>query len=132
LFDVSGMRPGDEVFADLIILNGGPVELTYTLTSVAATSSLLDTSQPDDLQLSVLRCGATFSVCGQTVYASQAVLSNAPMGGPDPVGTGGARGLRPLTQDYLRVRVNFPFTAGNAFQGAHTVLRFVWVSSQAL
>jgi hypothetical protein len=132
LFDVSVMQPGDEATAYLALSNGGPVELTYTLTIAATSSSLLDTSQPNDLQLEVTRCGATFTVCGQTVYAGPAIVSNALMGGPDTVGTTGDRGLRPQTLDYLRVRIIMPFAAGNALQGAHSILRFVWISSQAL
>jgi hypothetical protein len=131
LFDVAAMRPGDQATAYLVILNGGQVDLTYVLSVDATTSSLLDTSQPNDLQLGVARCGATFTVCAQTAYAGRAIVANAPMGGPDTVGTTGARGLRPLTQDYLRVRVSFPVTAGNALEGAHSVLRFKWISSQA-
>jgi hypothetical protein len=131
LFDVSVMQPGDEATAYLALSNGGPVELTYTLTIGATSSSLLDTSQPNDLQLDVTRCGATFTVCGQTVYAGPAIVSNALMGGPDTVGTTGDRGLRPQTLDYLRVRIILPFAAGNALQGAHSILRFVWISSQA-
>jgi hypothetical protein len=126
------MRPGDEATAYLRILNGGQVDLTYVLTTSPTTSSVLDSSQPDALQLSVVRCGATFTVCGQTVYAGPALVSNAPMGGPDTVGTSGARGVRPLSRDYLRVRVSFPSAAGNTFEGARSVLRFVWTSSQAL
>jgi hypothetical protein len=30
------------------------------------------------------------------------------------------------------VRIIMPFAAGNALQGAHSILRFVWISSQAL
>jgi hypothetical protein len=132
LFDVSVMQPGDEATAYLAIINGGSVDLTYTMTVGATTSSPLDTNQPNDLQLEVSRCGATFTVCGQTVYAGPAIVSNALMGGPDTVGTTGERGLRPQTLDYLRVRISLPSAAGNALQGAHTILRFVWVSSQAL
>jgi hypothetical protein len=131
LFDVSAMRPGDNATAYLDVLNGGSIDLTYTLTVDATTSSALDTNQPNSLQLTVLRCGATFTVCTQTVYAGPAMVANAPMGGPDTVGTIGARGLRPLTHDYLRVRISFPFAAGNAFEGAHSVIRFVWTSTQA-
>jgi hypothetical protein len=132
LFDVSGMRPGDEATAFLVIFNGGQLDLTYSLSIDATTSSLLDTSQLDDLQLSVMRCGATFTVCGQSVYAGRILVANAPVGGPDTVGTTGAHGMRPLTRDYLRMRVTFPFTAGNAFEGAHSILRFILTSSQAL
>jgi hypothetical protein len=131
LFDVSVMQPGDEATAYLALSNGGALELTYTLTIAATSSSLLDTSQPNDLQLEVTRCGATFTVCGQTVYAGPAIVSNALMGGPDTVGTTGDRGLRPQTLDYLRVKISLPFAAGNALQGAHSILRFVWASSQA-
>jgi hypothetical protein len=131
LFDVSVMQPGDEATAYLAIINGGSLDLTYTMTIGATTSSPLDTNQPNDLQLEVSRCGATFTVCGQTVYAGPAIVSNALMSGPDTVGTTGERGLRPQTLDYLRVRISLPSAAGNAFQGAHTILRFLWVSSQA-
>jgi hypothetical protein len=135
LFNVVGMRPGDQATANLSINNGGTVDLTWALTIDATTSSLLNTaSSPvaNDLQLDILRCGATFTLCGQTVYTGRAIVSNAPMGGPDTVGTSGGRGLRPQTRDYLRMRVSFPITAGNTFRNEHSILRFVWTSTQAL
>jgi len=131
------MQPGDEATAYLAIVNGGLIDLTYTLAVDATTSSLLDSGQPDDLQLEVARCGATFTVCTQIVYVGRAItpalpVGGPPMGGPDTVGSTGQFGLRPLTQDYLRVRVSFPVAAGNAFQDAQTKLHFVWTSTQAL
>lgn len=132
LFDVSNMRPGDQATAYVVILNGGPVDLTYSLTINATLSSALDTNPSGDLQLNVARCGATFTVCAGTVYDGPVVVAYAPMGGPDTVGTSGSRGLRPLTQDYLRVQVRLPVAADNVFEDAHSVLRFVWTSVQAL
>jgi len=132
------MRPCDEVTAYADVTNGRSIDLTYVLTIQAidstgtTTSSLLDTNPLNGLQLTVARCGATFTVCTQTVYSGRAIAVIDPMGGPDAVGTTGQRGVRALSHDYLQLRVKFPIAAGNVFEDAQSILRFGWTSTQAL
>jgi hypothetical protein len=138
LFNVQAMRPCDEVSAYIAVTNGRSIDLTYALTiqaideTGATTSSLLDTDSLNGLQLIVTRCGATFTVCTQIVYSGPAIAVIDPMGGPDAVGTSGQRGVRPLSHDYLQLRVKFPIAAGNVFEDAQSILRLSWTSTQAL
>jgi hypothetical protein len=133
LFELSEgkpLRPGDQVVTNVIVLNSGTLDLTYAMSVDATRSSPLDTD-PGGLQLSVSRCGATFRVCSETVYSGPAVVSNAPLRGPETVGAQRKLGLRPSTQDYLQLRVSFPASASNATANATSVLRFTWTSAQA-
>ena len=135
LFDLANsptLRPGNQAVTNLTVLNGGAMALTYGLSVDATSSSPLDTNTVEGLQLTVVRCGATFSVCTETVYAGPAVTTATPMGGPENVGSGSARGLRPFSLDFLQLRVLLPASAGNAIEGASSTLRFSWDVRQAL
>jgi hypothetical protein len=124
------LRPGDQVVTNVIVFNSGTLDLTYAMKVDATQSSSLDTDR-SGLQLIISRCGATFTVCNETVYSGPAVVSTTPMGGPETVGSRQQTGLRPWTQDYLQLRVSFPASAGNPVAGATSVLRFTWTSAQA-
>jgi hypothetical protein len=115
----------------VVVVNGASVGLTYSMQVDATQSSTLDRDARNGLQVSVSRCGATFTICN-VVYSGPAVSSNVPMGGPESVGPRQQAGLRPSTQDYLQLRVSFPLSATNPIQGATSVLRFTWISAQAL
>jgi hypothetical protein len=130
LADGTVLRPGDQVVTNVVVLNSGTLGLTYSMQVDATQSSALDTDRGTGLQLTVSRCGATFTVCN-AVYAGPAVASSVPMGGPETVGSRQQTGLRPSTQDYLQLRVSFPPSAGNAAAGATSTLRFTWTSAQA-
>jgi hypothetical protein len=133
IFQVPAMQPGDVAIADVLIANDGTADFTYTLTVEATTSSLLDADPVNGLQMAVLRCGASYGLsCSQTPYSGPAIAAQAPMGGPQTVGTGGAqRGLRPSTQDYVEMRFSIPTATGNAFQSQTSVLRFTWTATHA-
>ena len=138
---MGSLRPGDTSAAYTTVHNDGNLAFTYSLTidretppapTPSPTPSILDTNTTDGLQLQVLRCDPLNpTLCTEIVYAGPAVMTT-PAGGPDAVGAGGAQqGLAPGSQDYLELRFTLPASAGNAFQGASSVLRFSWTATEA-
>lgn len=132
LFDVAAMKPGDVAVANVVIQNGGNVDVTLTLAVDATTSSVLDQDLDDGLQLTVKRCEVSFTRCDETAYSGPAIVADAGLGGPQTVGGAGGRpGLRAASQDYLELQFRFPASAGNQFQRARSVLRLTWTGTEA-
>ncbi|MBI4214054.1 MAG: hypothetical protein HY534_07080, partial [Chloroflexi bacterium] len=135
LYTVSSAQPGQTFEVIAALRNDAAVGFTYTLSVEAepGQSSILDTDPITGLQLAIYRCSPSTTLCDVLVYSGPAIVVNQPMGGPQAVGTGGAQqGLGPGQFDYVSMRFTLPASAGNEFQGATSVLKFVWTAAEAL
>lgn len=118
------LAPGDVVDRALDLHNSSSVALTgVTLTTSTATSSSLDSDSVNGLKIGIERCSTTWAevqVSGVYTYTCLGVQSSAlstrpvavtsePLSGV-PIGAGGGTA-------HLRVRMQLPAAAGNAFQG---------------
>lgn len=133
IFEVSSIRPGQTARGDVVVRNDSGVGFTYTFSVEATVPSILTTDTTNGLQLVIVRCDITYALCPDIVYTGPAIVTNAPLGGPDGVGTGGAQdGLAASGLDFLQLRFQLPADAGNAFRGISSTLRFIWTGTEAL
>jgi spore coat-associated protein N len=151
---LTNMIPGDSRTDLLTIQSTGSEDMTYTLTTTASTSSLLDTSVADGLQLFVERCSVAWTgtgpgaTCGGTradvigtsaapvpvIGATRAMGNLCDSGANAQRATRGnscANGAITVTNnDHLRVRVNLANSAPNTFQGLSSTIVFTWNGTQ--
>ena len=132
----TGVAPGDTVERAVDLTTGGSVTAaTAALTTVAGTSSLLDSDPADGLQLVVDRCSVAWAETevssGVYTYAcpgtAATVLSASPV-----IVTDAALANLDLdgTVNHLRVTLSLPVTAGNEFQGLSSVIDYTFSAVQ--
>jgi hypothetical protein len=131
----TNVAPGDSLQRAVTITNTGSVDMlnTVTLTSTAATTSLLDTDATNGLQINIDKCSVawtessvpyTYTCSGTTttVLASGSVIgTNKALS--NIVATAG-------TANYLRATLTLPSTAGNTFQGLSSTIDFTFNGQQ--
>jgi predicted ribosomally synthesized peptide with SipW-like signal peptide len=151
---LSNMIPGDSRTDHLTIQSTGSEDMTYTLTTTASASSLLDTSAANGLQLYIQRCSVPWtgtgpgSTCSGTAAdvvgtsaAPVAVIGSARAMGnlcdSDANAQRATRGnscangsITVMDNDYLKVRTNLPTAAPNTFQGLTSTIVFTWDGTQ--
>jgi predicted ribosomally synthesized peptide with SipW-like signal peptide len=130
----TNLAPGDTIERSVDVKNVGSIALAnVTLTTTATTSSLLDTDATNGLQMVIDRCSTawtesafpyTYTCSGTTtsVLPSRAVI------GAGLTLTGLT--LTANTDNYLRVKLTFPTTAGNSFQGLTSVVSYAFTGTQ--
>lgn len=129
----SGIIPGDTISRAVDLQNNGTENLSsITLTTVATTSSLLDTDATNGLQMVIDRCSVAWLETGTSPAFSytcggtqSSVLTTRAV-----IGSGIA--LANLTTptagntDHLRVLLTFPTTATNTMQGLNSVIQYTF------
>lgn len=133
----SGLVPGDTMQRAVDLQNSGTTTLaSITLTTTAATSSLLDTDTTNGLQLVIDRCsqawteaGATPAftyTCGgttSTVLSTRAVIgSNLTLSNLTSTTIGNT--------DHLRVTLTFPSGAPTGLQGQTSAITYAFTGTQ--
>jgi spore coat-associated protein N len=156
ILTLSNMIPGDTVSDVVNILSTGTEDMTYTLTTTATTSSVLDTNTTDGLKLWIQRCsqawtntgaaatcgGQVADVVGTSGSPVPIIGSNIAMGKLCDSDADGQRTTRgnnclnsPLTidtknSDFLKIRVSLPSSADDTFQGKTSTIQFTWNGAQ--
>lgn len=120
------------------LTNGGsPDWASATLTTTAPTSSPLDGNAANGLQMVLDRCSTAWTeavtpvgshtyTCGGT---RSTLVDSRPVIGAD-IALGSLASLTAGGPDHLRVTLMLPHNAGDAFQGATSVLRFSFDGTQ--
>lgn len=136
--DVGNVAPGDTAERAVTLLNTSSLPLDHIdLSTVATTSSLLDTDTTHGLQVVLERCsipwtetplgggGFTYACAGTTttVLASRPVVMTAQALSSLALGAGGGTA-------YLRVTTSLPPSAGNAFQSSSSELDLTFSATQ--
>lgn len=125
----TGLVAGDTLDRQVKLSNVGNTDLgSLKLTTTALTSSLLDTDVTNGLKLSIDRCSVAWTESGPpytytcagtitSVLAARPVVgSNIDLGTLGSSTAGGS--------DFLRVRLQLPAAADNAFQGKESTIRY--------
>jgi spore coat-associated protein N len=128
--DATNIAPNDTIQRAVTLENTGSIDmLSASLTTVATTTSALDTDATNGLQMVVDQCSVPWTesafpyvyTCGgttTTVVASRPVIgSGVALPGIDT--TAGAA-------NHLRVTLTFPGTAGNTLQDLDSVIDFTF------
>lgn len=130
----SNIAAGDTIQRAVDVKNSGSITLSgVSLTTTATTSSVLDTDAVNGLQMVIDRCSVawtesatpyTYTCSGTTssVVASRAVVASA-------VALGNLT-LTANTDNYLRVTLTLPSTAGNTLQNQSSVINYAFTATQ--
>ena len=129
--NATGLAPGEFVYRAFDVTNSGTTRFTaFTLSSVAGTSSLLDTDPVHGLTVRLQRCSVPWSESGSDpnyTYSCPGVLTEVL--GPRPVVMAGQplsamASAVPGGTDHLLLTESLPATADNSFQGLTSALTF--------
>lgn len=133
----SNIVPGDTIQRQVTLSDTGTTNLSsISLTTSAATSTLLDSDTTNGLQMSIQSCPTAWTESGTapaytytcsgsatTVLVSRPVIgSNINLPGLNSLNAGGV--------DNLVVTLSLPTTAGNTFQGLSDQLSFSFTGTQ--
>lgn len=133
----TGLVPGDSVQRAVTLSNSGTQDLSgVALTTVASTTSKLDTDTTNGLQVAIDSCSVPWTEAGTApayTYtcsgATKSVLAARPIIGANlPLINLGSTGAGKA--DNLRVSVTFPTAADNSFQGISSVVGFTFTGTQ--
>jgi hypothetical protein len=151
---LSNMIPGDSKADLLTVQSTGSEDMTYTLSTTASASSLLDTSAANGLQLYIQRCSVAWTGSGQSatcggtaadvvgtsaapvsiIGAARAMGNLCDSGADTQRATRGNScangGITVKDSDFLKVRVSLPSAAPNTFQGLSSTILFTWDGTQ--
>ena len=131
--DATGLAPGNVVYRAFDITNSGTVPFTsYTLSSTATTSSLLDTDLTRGLQARVERCSLPWAESGTSpsftytcpgtrtdmVASRPVIMVSVPLAGMSSAAPDGT--------DHLLLSETLPTGADNSFQNQMTAVTFTF------
>jgi spore coat-associated protein N len=133
--DATAIAPGDTIQRSVDLINQGSVNLaSVTLTTLATTSSVLDTDTTYGLQMVIDKCSQAWTesgppytyTCGgstSTVLSSRAVIQSG-------VTLSNLASLTAGSTDHLRVTLTFPSGAGNSFQNKSSTIQYTFTGTQ--
>ena len=134
----TGLVPGDTIQRSVTLSNTGNQDLgsLSLTTSAPTTSSLLNTDTTNGLQLSIDACSTGWTEAGTApaytytcTGTTSVVLASRPVVGAN-VALAGLTALTNGKTDNLRVKLAFPTTADNTFQGLNSVINFDFTGTQ--
>jgi spore coat-associated protein N len=131
----TGLVPGDTVARPFQLSNTGSENLaTLTLSTVATTTSKLDTDATNGLQLTIQDCPVAWTKNGTTYNCAggaTTVLPTQPIVGANKTLTGSNLGsLTANGSDFLLATATFPTNADNTFQAQSSVVGFTFTGTQ--
>jgi spore coat-associated protein N len=133
----SGIVPGDTLQRAVDLTNAGSEDLaSITLTTSASPSSVLDTDATNGLQLAIDRCSVPWTESGTSpafTYTcsgtTSTVLATRPVIGSN-LALSNLSALTAGATDHLRVKLSFPSSAGNTFQGVSSAITYTFTATQ--
>lgn len=129
LFNVSAMMPGDSVYGQLNVANGGTGQLRYAMTS-SSTDDSQHLADAVTLEVRVKAAGSCASdFTGTSVMASTA-LSAAAFGDPTTGADTGDRVLNASASENLCFKASLSSSTDDSYQGASTTTTFTFSAEQ--
>jgi len=127
----SNIAAGDTIQRSVDLINQGSLNLaSVTLTTTAATSSLLNTDTSNGLQMAIDKCSAAWTEAGTApayTYTcsgtTTTVLASVPVIGAN-LALSNLSALTAGATDHLRVTLTLPSTAGNSLQNQSSVIQY--------
>ena len=130
----SNIAAGDTLQRAVDLKNTGTVSLaSITLTTTATTSSLLDTDVTNGLQLVIDKCSVAWTESGPPYTYTCGGSTSTVLATVAVIGTNLALSnitLTSNTDNYARVTLTLPSTAGNSLQGLTSVVNFTFTATQ--
>lgn len=133
--NASDVAAGDSIQRSFDIANTGTIDLgSFTLTTSASPSSLLDTDAVNGLQMVIDRCSVPWSESGPPYTytcggSTTSVLASRPV-----IGTGidmsGSGLVLAGTSAHLRLTVTLPSATGNTFQNLTSSITYAFTGVQ--
>ncbi len=132
----SDIAAGDTIQRAVNIKDTGSIDLAdVKLTTVATTSSLLDTDVTDGLQMVIDKCSVAWTEAGSSpayTYTcggtTSSVLASAPVIGANR--TLNNLALTAGSDNFLRVTLTLPSAAGNTFQNKASTIQYSFTGTQ--
>ena len=130
----TNIAAGDTIQRAVDVINTGTLALsTVTMNTSATVSSLLDTDTTNGLQVVIDKCSVAWTeagppftyTCGGTTTS---VLASVPVIGSNVALSN--INVAASTDNFLRVTMTLPSTAGNTFQGLSSTLSFGFTATQ--
>lgn len=133
----SNIAAGDTIQRSVDLIDSGSIDLSsVTLTTAATTSSLLDTSVANGLQMVIDHCSVpwteggvapayTYTCSGTTT----SVLASTPVIGSN-MALSNLTALTAGNTDHLRVTLTLPAAAPNTLQGQSSVISYTFTGTQ--
>ncbi|MCW2636916.1 MAG: uncharacterized protein JWQ99_3283 [Blastococcus sp.] len=124
---VAGLVPGATRTRLITLTNDGASELaSIVLSTVATTSSALDTDRLTGLRTAVESCTVPWTVEGLCSGARRMLLASGPVIRTEALDDPAS--LLPGSADHLAVAVTLPAAAGDAFQGQRSALALTFTA----
>jgi predicted ribosomally synthesized peptide with SipW-like signal peptide len=135
--NATDVAPGDTIQRAVDLNNTGSLSLSgVALTTVATTSSLLDTDATNGLQMVVDRCSVAWTEAGTApayTYTcsgtTSSVVASRPVVGSN-LAMSNLTATAPGATDHLRVTLSLPTTADNTFQGKSSTISYTFTATQ--
>ena len=133
--DATAIAPGDTIQRSVDLIDQGTINLaSVTLTTLATTSSVLDTDATNGLQMVIDKCSQAWTesgppytyTCGgstSSVLSSRAVIQTG-------VTLSNLSSVTAGSTDHLRVTLTFPSGAGNSFQNKSSTIQYTFTGAQ--
>jgi spore coat-associated protein N len=129
---IAGLLPGDSVEKFVTLKNSGESDFNaVTLTTTAATGSLLTSDVQNGLQFTVEACSTEWVVVSNgadTCAGSRTVVATTPILGINVLTAPAS--LTAKQSDHLKITTSLPNTAGDAFQGLTSTVNFKFDATQ--
>ena len=131
----TNVAPGDTIQRAFDLSNSGSIDLaSFTFSSSATSSSLLDTDATNGLQMVIDKCSVAWTesgppytyTCGGTttsVLTTRAVIGSS-------IALSNLSALTAGNTDRLRITLTLPAGAPNTLQGQSSVLNYVFTANQ--
>jgi predicted ribosomally synthesized peptide with SipW-like signal peptide len=129
LFTVAAMMPGDTVYGQLNVANGGTGQLRYAMTS-SSTDDGQHLADQVTLEIRVKAAGTCASDFTGASVLSATALSAAAFGDPGQGSDTGDRVLDASASENLCFKASLPGSTDDSYQGATTTTTFTFSAEQ--
>ncbi|HEY7133855.1 MAG TPA: TasA family protein [Acidimicrobiia bacterium] len=130
----TNIAAGDTIERTVDAKNTGSITLaSVTLTTTATTSSLLDTDATNGLQMVIDKCSVAWTESAFPYTYTCSGTQSSVVASRQVIGSGLALSnltLTANTDNFLRVKLTLPTTAGNTFQNLTSVISYGFTATQ--
>jgi spore coat-associated protein N len=130
----TNVAAGDTIDRAVDLKNIGTIAVSgITLTTTATTSSLLDTDTTNGLQMVIDRCSVAWTESAFPYTYTCSGTQSSVLASRQVIGTALALSnltLTANTDNFLRVKLTLPSTAGNTFQSRTSVVSYSFTATQ--
>jgi hypothetical protein len=130
----TNVAAGDTIDRAVDLKNIGTIAVSgITLTTTATTSSLLDTDTTNGLQMVIDKCSVAWTESAFPYTYTCSGTQSSVLASRQVVGSALALSnltLTANTDNFLRVKLTLPTTAGNTFQNLTSVISYAFTATQ--